>query len=73
MIRYYLHCWHSQRTMKRRRAKVRTYTGRSRVGWDIRKAIADLNPLLGKLLLHRERRRQVPLGQTNTSCSGYTA
>jgi RNA-directed DNA polymerase len=47
IIRYYLHRWPSQRSMKRLRAKVRDRTGRNRVGVkDIRDVIADLNPLL---------------------------
>jgi RNA-directed DNA polymerase len=47
IIRYYLHRWPSQRSMKRLRAKVRERTGRNRVGaGDIRDVIADLNPLL---------------------------
>ena len=32
--------------MKRLRAKVWDRTGRNRAGWDIREAIADLNPVL---------------------------
>jgi len=47
IVRYYLHRWPSQRSMKRLREKVRSRTGRSRVGVkDIREVIADLNPLL---------------------------
>jgi RNA-directed DNA polymerase len=46
LIRYYLHRWPSQRAMKRLRDKVRTRTGRHRVGSDIRDVIADLNPVL---------------------------
>jgi RNA-directed DNA polymerase len=47
IIRYYLHRWPSQRSMKRLRAKVRDRTGRNRTGVkDIRDVIADLNPLL---------------------------
>jgi RNA-directed DNA polymerase len=47
VIRYYLHRWPSQRSMKRLRDKVRDRTGRNRLGVkDIREVIADLNPLL---------------------------
>jgi hypothetical protein len=65
IVRYYLHRWPSQRAMNRLRDKVRVRTGRNRVGRDIREVIADLNPVLrlGKLLSHREHRRQVPPGR----------
>jgi RNA-directed DNA polymerase len=46
IVRYYLHRWPSQQTMKRLRAKVRDRTGRNRAGTDIRDVIADLNPVL---------------------------
>jgi RNA-directed DNA polymerase len=46
IIRYYLHRWPSQRSMKRLREKVHARTGRNRAGADIREVIADLNPLL---------------------------
>jgi RNA-directed DNA polymerase len=46
IVRYYLHRWPSQRSMKRLREKVRVRTGRNRAGQDIREVIADLNPLL---------------------------
>jgi RNA-directed DNA polymerase len=46
IVRYYLHRWPSQRAMKRLRDKVRTRTGRNRVGRDIREVIAELNPVL---------------------------
>jgi RNA-directed DNA polymerase len=46
VVRYYLHRWPSQRSMKRLRAKVRDRTGCNRVGLDIRDVIADLNPIL---------------------------
>jgi RNA-directed DNA polymerase len=46
IVRYYLHRWPSQRSMKRLRAKVRARTGRNRAGADIRDVIAGLNPLL---------------------------
>jgi RNA-directed DNA polymerase len=46
VVRYYLHRWPSQRSMKRLREKVHDRTGRNRAGTDIREVIADLNPLL---------------------------
>ena len=46
IVRYYLHRWPSQRSMKRLRDKIRARTGRNRCGDDIREVIADLNPLL---------------------------
>ena len=47
IVRYYLHRWPSQRSMKRLRVGARDRTGRDRVGVkDIREVIADLNPLL---------------------------
>jgi RNA-directed DNA polymerase len=46
IVRYYLHRWPSQRSMKRLRDKVHARTGRNRAGQDIREVIADLNPLL---------------------------
>jgi RNA-directed DNA polymerase len=46
IVRYYLHRWPSQRSMKRLREKVHDRTGRNRAGTDIREVIADLNPLL---------------------------
>ena len=46
IVRYYLHRWPSQRSMKRLREKVRARTGKNRVGEDIREVIAALNPLL---------------------------
>ena len=46
IVRYYLHRWPSQRSMKRLREKVRARAGRNRAGQDIREVIADLNPLL---------------------------
>jgi len=45
--RFYLHRWPSARAMKRIRARVKTKTGRNRVGiGDIRELIAELNPIL---------------------------
>jgi RNA-directed DNA polymerase len=46
MVRYYLHRWPSQRSMKRLREKVRARTGRNRAGDDVREVIAGINPLL---------------------------
>ena len=46
IVRYYLHRWPSQTAMARLRDKVRTRTGRNRVGVDIRDVIAELNPIL---------------------------
>jgi RNA-directed DNA polymerase len=46
IIRYYLHRWPSQRSMKRLRDKIRDRTGRNRAGADIRDVIAVLNPIL---------------------------
>lgn len=45
--RYYLHRWPSQRAMKTLRGKIKTLTGRHRLGiGDIRELIAALNPIL---------------------------
>jgi RNA-directed DNA polymerase len=44
--RYYLQRWPSPRAMNRVREKIKTKTGRGRVGLDIRDVIADLNPVL---------------------------
>jgi RNA-directed DNA polymerase len=45
--RYYLHRWPSQRSMKRIRQKIKSKTGRDRVGIrDVRELIAELNPIL---------------------------
>jgi group II intron reverse transcriptase/maturase len=43
---YFLHRWPSQRSMQRIRQRVRELTHRSRCHVDIRKVIADLNPVL---------------------------
>jgi RNA-directed DNA polymerase len=45
-VRYYLHRWPSQRSMKRARARVRDLTGRSRVGMELQDVIGDLNRFL---------------------------
>lgn len=45
--RYYLHRWPSQRALKTLRAKVRSLTGRHRLGvGDVREIIVGLNPIL---------------------------
>ena len=47
VVRYYLHRWPAQRAMKRVREKVKTRTGRNRVGVrDIRIVVDELNPIL---------------------------
>jgi RNA-directed DNA polymerase len=46
IVRYYLHRWPSQRSMKRIREKVKALTGRNRAGRDIRLVVQDLNPIL---------------------------
>ena len=43
---YYLHRWPSSRAMGRVRARVRTLTSRSRCHEDLRRVIADVNPVL---------------------------
>jgi group II intron reverse transcriptase/maturase len=44
--RYWLHKWPSPRAMASIRAKVRERTAPSRVGWDLRVVVEDLNPVL---------------------------
>jgi RNA-directed DNA polymerase len=46
IVRYYLHRWPGQKAMKRLREKIKDYTGRNRVGLDIRVVIDGLNPIL---------------------------
>jgi RNA-directed DNA polymerase len=46
VVRYYLHRWPSQRSMKRARARVKALTGRSRVGVALPQTIAELNLFL---------------------------
>jgi len=46
IVRYYLHRWPSQRSMKRARARVKALTGRSRVGMELEDVIGDLNLFL---------------------------
>jgi RNA-directed DNA polymerase len=45
-IRYYLHRWPSQRSMKRARQRIKDLTSRSRVGIELSEVIADLNRFL---------------------------
>ena len=44
--RYWLHKWPSPRAMASIRAKIRERTAPSRVGWDLRAVVEDLNPVL---------------------------
>ena len=44
--RFWLHKWPSPRAMASIRAKVRERTAPSRVGWDLRSVVDDLNPVL---------------------------
>jgi RNA-directed DNA polymerase len=46
IIRYYLHRWPSQRSMKRARARIRDLTSRHRVWMDMKDVIGDLNLFL---------------------------
>jgi RNA-directed DNA polymerase len=46
VIRYYLHRWPSQRSMKRARQRVKAMTGRSQVGMELEAVIGRLNPFL---------------------------
>ncbi|MEA2002311.1 MAG: group II intron reverse transcriptase/maturase [Actinomycetota bacterium] len=46
IVRYYLHRWPSQRSMKRARARVKALTDRSRVGRELEDVIGDLNLFL---------------------------
>jgi RNA-directed DNA polymerase len=46
IIRYYLHRWPSVRSMKRARAKIKAFTGRSQVGKDLPVVIERLNLFL---------------------------
>ncbi len=45
-VRYYLHRWPSQRSMKRARQRVKALTGRSRVGMELEDVIGGLNLFL---------------------------
>ena len=46
VIRYYLHRWPSQRSMKRARARIKAMTGRSQVGMELESVIHRLNLFL---------------------------
>lgn len=46
IVRYYLHRWPSQRSMKRARSRVKALTGRNRVGMELPEVIAGLNQFL---------------------------
>jgi RNA-directed DNA polymerase len=46
VVRYYLHRWPSQRSMKRARARIKALTGRSRVGARLPETITELNLFL---------------------------
>jgi RNA-directed DNA polymerase len=46
IVRYYLHRWPSQRSMKRARQRVKDLTCRRRVGIELPEVIADLNRFL---------------------------
>lgn len=46
VIRYYLHRWPSQRSMKRARQRIKALTGRSQVGWELEVVIERLNLFL---------------------------
>lgn len=46
LVRYYLHRWPSQRSMKRARARIRDLTDRRRVGRELTEVIAELNRFL---------------------------
>jgi len=46
IVRYYLHRWPSQRSMQRARLRVKAFTGRHRVGSELKDLIAGLNLFL---------------------------
>jgi RNA-directed DNA polymerase len=46
IVRYYLHRWPSQRSMKRARARIRDLTSRKRVGLELEDVIGGLNLFL---------------------------
>ena len=46
VIRYYLHRWPSQRSMKRARARIKALTARSQVGQQLEDVIGRLNLFL---------------------------
>ncbi|MGI8791961.1 MAG: group II intron reverse transcriptase/maturase [Acidimicrobiales bacterium] len=45
-VRYYLHRWPSERSMKRARARIKALTSRSMVGWELEPLIKRLNLFL---------------------------
>ncbi|MGO9964766.1 MAG: group II intron reverse transcriptase/maturase [Acidimicrobiales bacterium] len=55
-VRYYLHRWPSERSMKRARARVKALTARSQVG-------QQLKDVIGRLLLIKKRGRNLRAGQ----------
>lgn len=46
IVRYYLHRWPSERSMRRARQRVKALTGRNRVGVELEVVIGDLNRFL---------------------------
>ena len=46
IVRYYLHRWPSQRSMKRARQRIKALTGRNRVGMELQDVIDGLNLFL---------------------------
>jgi RNA-directed DNA polymerase len=46
IVRYYLHRWPSQRSMQRARLRVKAFTGRNRVGLELKDVIGDVNLFL---------------------------
>jgi RNA-directed DNA polymerase len=46
IVRYYLHCWPSARSMKRARARIKDLTDRRRVGLELQDVIGVLNLFL---------------------------
>lgn len=46
VVRYYLHRWPSQRSMKRARGRIKALTSRSRVGMELKAVIERLNLFL---------------------------
>jgi RNA-directed DNA polymerase len=59
-VRYYLHRWPSQRSMKRARGRIKALTGRSQVGQQLEDVIGGLNLFLrgwGNYCVSRGRAR----------------
>ena len=46
IVRYYLHRWPSERSMKRARARIKALTDRKMVGWELKPLIERLNLFL---------------------------